>query len=93
MSYRAYHDYDDDRDVITCVTLRTRFGQPGDFATAGRIDHFGPQAASPGAFDIIRTRLMDEGASDGTITDFGSAHSVFFRDPDGLEGEVLLNKG
>ena len=21
MSYRAHHDYDDDRDVITCVTL------------------------------------------------------------------------
>ena len=21
MSYRAYHGYDDDRDVITCVTL------------------------------------------------------------------------
>ena len=21
MSYRAYHDYDDDRDVITCITL------------------------------------------------------------------------
>jgi hypothetical protein len=21
MSYRAYHDYDDDRDVITCATL------------------------------------------------------------------------
>jgi hypothetical protein len=21
MSYRVYHDYDDDRDVITCVTL------------------------------------------------------------------------
>ena len=21
MSYRAYHDYDDDRDIITCVTL------------------------------------------------------------------------
>jgi hypothetical protein len=21
MSYRAYHDYDDDRDDITCVTL------------------------------------------------------------------------
>ena len=58
----------------------------------GRIDHFGLQAASPDAFDIIRTRLMDEGASDGTINDFGSAHSVFFRDPDGLEGEVLLTK-
>ena len=24
MSDRAYHDYDGDRDVITCVTLRTR---------------------------------------------------------------------
>ena len=56
----------------------------------GRIDHFGLQAASPDAFDTIRTRLMNEGASDGTINDFGSAHSVFFRDPDGLEGEVLL---
>ena len=44
------------------------------------------------AFDTIRTRLMNEGASDGTINDFGSAHSVFFRDPDGLEGEVLLTK-
>ena len=21
MSYRVYHDYDDDRDVVTCVTL------------------------------------------------------------------------
>jgi hypothetical protein len=21
VSYRAYHDYNDDRDVITCVTL------------------------------------------------------------------------
>ena len=58
----------------------------------GRIDHFGLHAASPDAFDTIRTRLMNEGASDGTINDFGSAHSVFFRDPDGLEGEVLLTK-
>ena len=24
MSYRAYHDYDDDRDVITCITLSDR---------------------------------------------------------------------
>lgn len=58
----------------------------------GRIDHFGLQAASPDAFDTIRARLINEGASDGTINDFGSAHSVFFRDPDGLEGEVLLTK-
>ena len=34
--------------------------------------------------------LVARGASDGFVTDFGRAHSVFFRDPDGLEGEVLL---
>ena len=27
---------------------------------------------------------------DGFVTDFGRAHSIFFTDPDGLEGEVLL---
>jgi hypothetical protein len=31
-------------------------------------------------------------ASDGTVNDFGAVHSVFFRDPDGLEGEVLIPK-
>ena len=40
----------------------------------------------------MRTRLMHLGASDGTITDFGAALSVFFRDPDGLEAEVVWNK-
>jgi catechol 2,3-dioxygenase-like lactoylglutathione lyase family enzyme len=58
----------------------------------GRIDHFGLAAASPEAFETIRGRLIDAGASDGTINDFGSALSIFFRDPDGLEGEVLLPK-
>lgn len=58
----------------------------------GRIDHFGLQAASPEAFATIRQRLIDHGASDGTISDFGAVNSIFFRDPDGLEGEVLINK-
>lgn len=56
----------------------------------GRIDHLGLQAASPDAFGAIRQRLIDTGASDGTVTDFGTVRSLFFRDPDGLEGEVLL---
>jgi hypothetical protein len=56
----------------------------------GRIDHFGLQAASKEAFDEIRRRLMDRGASDGFVTDFGPILSVFFRDPDGLEGEVCV---
>ncbi|MGH3998637.1 MAG: hypothetical protein ACRDTJ_14385 [Pseudonocardiaceae bacterium] len=56
----------------------------------GRIDHVGLAAASPEAFETIRGRLVDAGASDGTVNDFGKALSIFFRDPDGLEGEVLL---
>ena len=56
----------------------------------GPIDHLGLQASSKEAFDTIRARLMERGASDGFVSDFGPAHSVFFRDPDGLECEVLL---
>lgn len=58
----------------------------------GRIDHFGLQAASPEAFATIRQRLIDRQASDGTVNDFGAVRSIFFRDPDGLEGEVLITK-
>ena len=56
----------------------------------GRLDHFGLQAVSKEAFDDIRQRLIDCGASDGFVTDFGPILSVFFRDPDGLEGEVCV---
>jgi catechol 2,3-dioxygenase-like lactoylglutathione lyase family enzyme len=58
----------------------------------GRIDHLGLHAASPDAFATIRQRLIDAGASDGTVNDFGGVLSMFFRDPDGLEGEVLVPK-
>lgn len=57
----------------------------------GPIDHLGLQAADKAAFDEIRTRLMARGATDGFVTDFGGGLSVFFRDPDGLECEVLLH--
>lgn len=56
----------------------------------GRIDHIGLQAASIEAFDTIRDRLIARGASDGFVTDFGPILSLFFRDPDGLEGEVCV---
>jgi len=58
----------------------------------GRIDHVGLQAASPEAFATVRQRLIDTGAGDGTVNDFGPVRSMFFRDPDGLEGEVLVAK-
>ena len=56
----------------------------------GRIDHIGLQAASLDAFEEIRRRLIARGASDEFVTDFGAVLSVFFRDPDGLEGEVCV---
>ena len=56
----------------------------------GRIDHLGLQAASLDAFHTIRDRLMAAGATDGFVTDFGPVLSLFFRDPDDLEGEVCV---
>ena len=56
----------------------------------GRIDHLGLQAASLDAFEEIRRRLIDRGAADEFVTDFGAILSLFFRDPDGLEGEVCV---
>ncbi len=56
----------------------------------GRLDHVGLQAASLDAFEEIRRRLMACGAADDFVTDFGPYFSVFFVDPDGLEGEVLV---
>jgi catechol 2,3-dioxygenase-like lactoylglutathione lyase family enzyme len=56
----------------------------------GRLDHLALHAASLDAFDTIRTRLMERGATDGFVTDFGPLLSLFFRDPDGLESEVCI---
>jgi catechol 2,3-dioxygenase-like lactoylglutathione lyase family enzyme len=58
----------------------------------GRLDHFGLNASSREALEEVRQRLMRLGASDGTVTDFGRQLSVFFRDPDGLEAEVVWIK-
>jgi catechol 2,3-dioxygenase-like lactoylglutathione lyase family enzyme len=56
----------------------------------GRLDHLALEAASLDAFDTIRERLLARGATDGFVTDFGHILSLFFRDPDGLEGEVCV---
>jgi hypothetical protein len=42
-------------------------------------------------FEEIRRRLIERGASDEFVTDWGPVLSLFFRDPDGLEGEVCVN--
>lgn len=56
----------------------------------GRLDHMALHAASIEAFDTIRERLIERGAADTFVTDFGPVLSLFFRDPDGLEGEVCV---
>lgn len=56
----------------------------------GRIDHLGLKATDIESFDEIRRRLMKLGATDGFVTDFGWKLSLFFRDPDLMECEVLV---
>jgi len=56
----------------------------------GRIDHVGLQAGSLESFEEARRRLIARGAADEFVTDFGPVLSLFFRDPDGLEGEVCV---
>ncbi|RAX48581.1 VOC family protein [Arthrobacter sp. AQ5-05] len=58
----------------------------------GRIDHLGLAAASRPAFKTIRNRLIESGAGDGRINGFGSVPSMFYRDPDGFEGELPIPK-
>ncbi len=68
-----------------------------DFATGspamfqrGHLDHLALTAASPEAFRAISDRLAERGASDGAVDDLGAFHSVWFSDPDGMRGEVVL---
>jgi catechol 2,3-dioxygenase-like lactoylglutathione lyase family enzyme len=56
----------------------------------GRLDHLALRAADIDAFVEIRSRLRDVGASDGYVSDFGPILSLFYRDPDGLESELVV---
>jgi hypothetical protein len=56
----------------------------------GRLDHIGLHAADLGAFAEIRERLIARGAADRVVTVFGRKLSLFFRDPDQMECEVLV---
>jgi catechol 2,3-dioxygenase-like lactoylglutathione lyase family enzyme len=58
----------------------------------GRLDHFALNAASEAAFRELRRRLVDEGASNGVVTDMGSLLIFTFKDPDGGAHEVVWMK-
>ena len=57
----------------------------------GRLDHIGLHAADLESFEEIRRRLLERGANDGVVTEFGRKISLFFRDPDAMECEVLFD--
>jgi len=56
----------------------------------GHIDHLALKVEDEERLQTIRRRLVDAGASDGTVTDFGAIRLLNFEDPDGMEGEVAL---
>jgi catechol 2,3-dioxygenase-like lactoylglutathione lyase family enzyme len=61
-----------------------------DMFQRGHLDHLALTATSPEAFEAISNRLVRRGATDGTIDDLGAFHSIWFQDPDGMRGEVVL---
>ena len=58
----------------------------------GRLDHFALNAATEEAFREARRRLVEEGASDGTVTDMGSLLLLSFSDPDEGRHELVWVK-
>lgn len=72
------------------IAGNTEFERQVPMFGRGRLDHLALHAASIDAFDEIRGRLLERGATDGFVTDFGPILSLFFRDPDGLEAEVCV---
>ena len=54
----------------------------------GHLDHLALNVVDTEQFETIRRRLVERGASDGTVTDFGTVRTVTFTDPDGWEGEI-----
>jgi catechol 2,3-dioxygenase-like lactoylglutathione lyase family enzyme len=81
---------DDDGAVLHPVEMA---GNPHGRASAnmldrGHLDHFALNVPSREAFDELRRRVCDRGASDGVITDLGPKLSFWFTDPDGAHVEV-----
>lgn len=91
-----------DEGVLTFVKIADNrewnvfevFGRPAPahapMLDRGPLDHLGLQATSLEAFEEIRRRLIERGAADEFVTDFGPVLSLFFTDPDGLELEVCV---
>lgn len=56
----------------------------------GHVDHVALTAATADSFATARQRLIDRGAAGGAVDDLGAFHSVWFEDPDGMRGELVV---
>lgn len=56
----------------------------------GHLDHLAINVEDPEAFELLRARLVEAGATDGTVTDFGAVRCVWFEDPDGMGSEISI---
>lgn len=61
-----------------------------DMFTRGHLDHIALTAQSAQAFAEIRQRLIERQVSTGDVEDLGAFHALWFRDPDGMKGELCL---
>ena len=56
----------------------------------GHLDHVAIRIDDPAAFEEARCRLVERGASDGALVDWGAVRTVSFQDPDGMDGEIAM---
>ena len=63
-----------------------------DMIKRGHVDHFAINVPDLASFETLRRRLVECGASEGRIRDFGMVQVMAFQDPDGMECELALWK-
>ena len=57
----------------------------------GHIDHFAIALPDAATFEMVRRRLVEAGASEGRVRDFGFVRILSFVDPDGMNAEIALS--
>ena len=62
-----------------------------EFFNRGHLDHLAIRVADSESYEELRKRLVDAGASDGEIVDWGSVKTVWFVDPDGMGSEIAIS--
>ena len=56
----------------------------------GHLDHVALTAPHVDAFTELRRRLVERGATDGTVEDLGAFRALWFTDVDGMRGELVV---